>query len=84
MTDEEISKIAEELDHFIYDISEKYNITTILTVAYISARLYGITKEEYPDHDAIPLLDKMVDSFKDVVEVSMTIPTDGAIDAPIA
>jgi hypothetical protein len=50
----------------------------------IAARLYAITKEEYPEHDAIPLLDKMVDRLSDVVESSMTSPTDGVLGAPIA
>ena len=84
MQNEKIQQIAEELDNFIFEISYKHEITTILTVATIAARLYAITKDEYPEHDAIPLLDKMVDRLVDVVESSMTSPTDGVLDAPIA
>jgi len=84
MQNEKIQQIVEELDNFIFEISYKHEITTISAVASIAARLYAITKEEYPDHDAIPLLDKMVDRLVDVVESSMSSPTDGDLDAPIA
>jgi len=84
MTDENVQQLTEELDNFIFEISYKYEITTISAVTAIASRLYGITKDEYPEHDAIPLLDKMVDRLMDVVESSMTSPTDGVLDAPIA
>jgi len=84
MQNEIIQQIVEELDNFIFEISYKHEITTISAIASIAARLYAITKEEYPDHDAIPLLDKMVDRLVDVVESSMSSPTDGDLDAPIA
>jgi hypothetical protein len=84
MQTEKIQQLTEELDNFIFELSYKYDITTISAISAIAARLYGITKDEYPDHDVIPLLDKMVDRFMDVVESSMTSPTDGVLDAPIA
>jgi hypothetical protein len=73
MVHEKVEEIIVDVDNLIFEICEKYDITTISAVAAISARLFAITKEEYPEHDAIELLDKLVDTLMDVIECSFKL-----------
>jgi len=82
MTNEKIEQIVVDIDNLIFEVCEKYDITMISAVATICTRLFAITKDEYPEHDAIELLDKLVDRLMDVIESSTHSPNSDATDSP--
>jgi hypothetical protein len=82
MVNQKVEQMVLDVDNLILEICEKYEVTTLSAVAVISARLFAITKDEYPEHPAIGLLDKVVERLVTLIQSSHHIPKDSLQNVP--